>query len=361
MDLFSIFILSSEKAIKIQQYDGSMTCGNNGPYNDLETPVRNTSHWLITFLKSYELTGDMRFKTSAENCLRFLMSKEARPMGATFWHRKNPNKDFTNGVIGQAWTLEALVYAYQYLGGDEILKLAEQVFNLHPYCSKSKAWKVINVDGSIRAFDPTYNHQLWMAAIGSLIAQFGDPNILASTKDFVEAIPSNIRIYRDGVIKHHPDFYLKRDLVSKIRYVKDKYLNKSAARAYIYDKSVGYHGFNLFALALIAEIYPSLPFFKESLFLKSLKVIQNERFQNILNINKYAYPYNPAGLELAYAAQVFSNDKNSCEFWVGEQFKKTWDPKLGLMNLDNPFDKATAAARLYEGYKLDNVVLNHNG
>lgn len=36
---------------------------------------------------------------------------EARPMAATFWHRKNPEKDACNGLIGQAWTIEALTMA----------------------------------------------------------------------------------------------------------------------------------------------------------------------------------------------------------------------------------------------------------
>ena len=58
MDLYEIISLSASSALKLQRDDGSMPPGWNGPYRQQETPVRNTAHWLITFLKAYEITED---------------------------------------------------------------------------------------------------------------------------------------------------------------------------------------------------------------------------------------------------------------------------------------------------------------
>src|SRR5690625_349836 len=100
MELYDLLLKSTCSAKFTQKDDGSFPSGHNGPYKDSETPVRNTSHWLITLLKAYEITEDNSYLDSAYKALNFIMSAEARPMNATFWHRKNPEKDFANGLIG---------------------------------------------------------------------------------------------------------------------------------------------------------------------------------------------------------------------------------------------------------------------
>ena len=76
-----------------------------------ETPVRNTAHWLITMLKAYEISNETKFKDSAWRAVQYLLSPSARPMNATFFCRTNPEKDFCNGLVGQAWIIEALAIA----------------------------------------------------------------------------------------------------------------------------------------------------------------------------------------------------------------------------------------------------------
>ena len=49
MKLYDIIVDSSEKALmKISNHH--MPPGHDGPHFDVETPVRNTSHWLLTYL-----------------------------------------------------------------------------------------------------------------------------------------------------------------------------------------------------------------------------------------------------------------------------------------------------------------------
>lgn len=357
LSLLSDYITATaHSGLQLQSADGSMPAGNNGPYLDPETPVRNTGHWLIIFLKAYEISGVEIFKEAASNNLKYLFSKDARPMNATFYHRKNPKKDSSNGLMGQAWSIEALLYAYKVFGEDKILKLAEEIFLLHPYDKNLKGWEVVNVDGSIRTFDLTYNHQLWFAAVGSLLAKHGNSDIANSTTSFINAIDQNIAIYKDGVIKHKPLYFFRNTIFSKLRANYEFLRLQKADKNYIYRKSVGYHGFNLYALGMIKENFEGLPLFSSTKFNKMLKVIFTPQFKVLLNDNKYAYPYNPAGIEIAYALQQFGL-KQEVPTWLETQMHQFFDFEKNLMNRNNPFDMHTAAARIYETYRLNDYAL----
>ena len=45
-------------------------------------------------------------------------------MNATFYCRLNPEKDFSNGLIGQAWVIEALVEAHKLTKEDSYIEKA---------------------------------------------------------------------------------------------------------------------------------------------------------------------------------------------------------------------------------------------
>ncbi len=354
MNINEILVRSAYSVLKFQNSNGAMPAGHNGPYYDPETPVRNTSHWTISFLKTYELTGEIKYKQAAESCLSFLTSPEARPMSATFWHRKNPKKDFSNGIMGQAWTLEALEYAYRKLDDDRFLKIAEEVFLLHPYKPEHKAWQTVNVDGSIRGFDPTFNHQLWFAAIGSIIAEHGNVLIKDQTDNFLRALPNTMKSYPDGVIMHHPTGYL---LVSRRERIKASYRDfrvPKQEKEYTYLKSVGYHGFNLYALGLIHNIHPNLPFFSSDLFQSMIRVIGTEKFKRDLKLSPYSFPYNPPGFELGFALQKFG-DSNQALYFLKEDYTRSFSQESHQWGKINPIDSETAAARVYEAYQLENV------
>ena len=53
----------------------------NGVYDDPETPVRTTSHWLTTFSNVYEITDDEYFAEAANDAADYLLSEEARSCG----------------------------------------------------------------------------------------------------------------------------------------------------------------------------------------------------------------------------------------------------------------------------------------
>lgn len=203
MDIKNAIIqLADQKLTELSKF-GFINGGHNGPYYDNETPVRNSAHWITTFRYCYTLTKDERYKEAVLQCAAFLQSDSARPMSKAFHCRSNPNKDFSNGTIGQAWAIEGLVCAYELLKDKSLLDLAEEVFLLHPFDSQRKVWRIVNVDGSYKQYDPTYNHQLWFAAAGFMILKHRKSDkIKQQCEAFINAQDQLLRIYSNGLIKH---------------------------------------------------------------------------------------------------------------------------------------------------------------
>ncbi len=358
MKLHELIIKSAENAVKSQSKDGSMPAGHNGPYIDPETPVRNTSHWLITFCKCYELTKDKVYEEAAEKAINYLLSRDARPMGASFWHRKNPRKDFANGLMGQAWTIEALIKGYETFGNKKLLDLAEEVFLLHPYDEGANGWFIMNVDGSRYRLDGTYNHQLWFAAAGVLISKHAPSNISQLVNKFIHSKSFPASIYSDGCVRHLTLNFLAN---TKERKLKNLYFQKikGPGNAYMRMKSVGYHGFNLYAFALINSVMNDLKYWGSSDFKKISSVPLADSFKEEMLNSSYGYPYNPPGIEISFGLQTFFDDRREhINYWLNTQFSKTLNKDNYQMELGKTKDPVTAAARIYEATRLENYDLD---
>lgn len=355
--LDQLIVQSAREGVRMLSKADFMSGGINGPYKDKETPVRNTGHWLMIFLRAFSITEEKCFEDAAQKCLSYLMSTAARPMNATFWHRCKPEKDFTNGLMGQAWTIEALVTAYKHFKDKSILAVATEVFQLHPYDTNKNGWKIVNVDGSIRDFDVTFNHQLWFAAAGAMLMHENNAQEMPGVLNFIKNIPNNLQLYPDGVIKHIPIFYLKNGTLDQAWSIYSSIRQTKAKSDYIYLKSVGYHGFNLYAIVLIDELLSSADLFSLFKIKKAIEVTYTQKFRDSLNSSKYAYPYNPAGIELSYLFQQLSNHQQK-EFWLKEQITKTFDFSKGLMTKGQEIDQSTAAARLYEAIRLTDIEIS---
>ena len=126
MNLSEFLVFISENALS--ESVRFLKPGCNGPYNDFETPVRNYGHWLITFSKCYEINQDKKFLNKVKEFAEYLISNDSRPSGYAFHHRNSPNWDKCNGLIGQAWTFEALACASSVLNNTKYAEVAEKVF-----------------------------------------------------------------------------------------------------------------------------------------------------------------------------------------------------------------------------------------
>lgn len=364
MNLHEILLQSATAALALQDPDeGFMPPGHNGSYHDPETPVRNTAHWLITFLKAYTLSGESKFLDAAESTITYLCSDSARPMGASFWHRQNPDKDTCNGLMGQAWTIEALVLAAQQLQRPELVAIAEAVFLLHPYDETTGLWRCVSADGTYLNYDYTFNHQLWFAAAGGLLAAASpqSPDIDRRVRQFLNRLPINCTIHRSGLIRHAIPLTLFpvriRAGVAASQLWNIKRLPKVRAdQKQLHHKEIGYHSFNLYAFALLKQQYPQNFFWQQPKFQRILRYLQSPVYKASIQNNKFGYPYNPPGFEVPFALSVFGNPTPIEQSqWVSQQLEACYDFQSCLMTR-NTSDTMTHAARIYEATRLSNLL-----
>lgn len=349
--------------------DGSMPAGHNGLYQDDETSVRNTSHWLLTFSSLYRRTNDDRFKDAAEHTVSYLTSTDARPASETFFHRETPNKDRCNGLIGQAWTIEALTAASSVFERTELANLAEEVFLLHPQDQKTGLWKRVEVDGETLPFDATFNHQLWFAAAGGLLASLPSTTdqIDEQVRRFLDEIEANLRLYPSGLIFHplKPPISTKRLLhlvrADERNRIGITFLTSSvplqSRRQELKWKAIGYHSFNLYAFALLKREYPNHDFWKTSKWKRALEYVTTSEYRDTIWENEYGSPYNPVGFEVPFAMQVFGigTDEERRRL-ITEQLERHYNKDTKRMDRNTP-DIETLTARIYQATRLDDISL----
>lgn len=377
--LYGIIADCSDAALKIQRDDGSMPSGHNGPWSDPETPVRNTGHWAITFLHSHDHTGESKYLNAAKSALEYLESDAARPYGATFHHRISDQKDGCNGLIGQAWSIEALVVAADHLNRPELAELASDVFLQHPFEWDLAAWHPVEIDGSVQPIDMTFNHQLWFAAAGGLLARHpnSDPKVGEQVRRYLDELESNLNVMDDGLVYHpfKPDFDVRK-------YGKILFEGVKAGTAHTMvlgvlqgligweggddasedsgwtEKAVGYHSFNLYAFALLHRVYPDHPIWATEKVDRTLSYATTESYVDRLDGNPYGYPYNCSGIEAPYALRAFDRiSEADLSRWIERQFARTYDRDANAMSRNNP-DPTTLTARLYEATRLPDVTVD---
>lgn len=378
MNVHDLIVHCATSFLKRQNEDGSFPAGHNGPYHDIELPIRNTSHILILLLHAYTLTGDDRFIKQARDAAEYIKDDERRPMGANFWSRKTQGRDCSNGLIGPAWIIEALTFADPYFEDLGLRELAAGVFLLHPFNADKGVWQCVNVDGSHAPVDNTFNHQLLFAAAGSMIQ--GDKAIEEQVQTFMNRLNRNLGIYRNGLIIHHLKTHYMSNIKLKHRLkLKAKnslhFFRGDAYVDTVINKAIAYHAFNTRGFALLYKHYKDNPFWSSEIFRKIIGFIESDLYSKGLNhflhdrgseglvlpFNKYGYAYNPPGIEVAHTVQTFekyfkSTADEIAPMSLNNQLEKTFNWDTGFMDR-NTDDKFTLASRIYEIVYLKNYPL----
>jgi hypothetical protein len=349
---------SCSAALGLQAADGSFPAGRNGPYADRETPVRNTAHWLITLLHVHGLSGEAAFRDAAARAAAYLAADAARPMGATFLCRTLPERDFCNGLIGQAWAVEALAAASEGLGEPRYGALAREVFLMHPFDEGAGLWRCVNVEGSYGPFDMTFNHQLWFAASGALLDDDPRGEVGARVARFLDrTLESHLKIDPTGRIAHFVPAPRRRGAARRLLARVVQPIRRLRRGGAMVAKEIGYHAFNLYAFALIRGRLPGHPLWRSPRLLAALRFAGTPAYEGGLEDNTFGYPYNPPGFEVAFAAQAFAAEwrgPRPAAWWVGQQLRRTYDPARRML-CRNTVDPNTLAARLYEATRLEDM------
>lgn len=361
VSLGDLVLQAAAAALPSQAGDGSFPAGWNGPYRDPETPVRNTAHWLVLLLRCWEWTGEARWHEAAASALGYLLSPAARPMAASFWCRRKPQKDFCNGLVGQAWALEGLLEAHRLLEDERALARAREVFHAHPFCPRRAAWHCLHVDGHHGRIDPTFNHQLWFAVQAGELADRGDSVAAAALQTFLRRLPHRLLLYPGGLIRHENPWWSQRGTLDWA--MAGLRLSKTLpAEARIHAKSVGYHAFNTVALAQLLRWDQTGALRCDRRLRRVFRHLVSPAYRRRIMAAPYGFEYNPPGFELpvslilaaryGLADQVVAPATALIIPWIELQVCHGRDPGTGLFSRGSS-DPSTAAARLYEATWLD--------
>ena len=237
----------------------------------------------------------------------------------------------------------------------ELAKLAEEVFTLHPFDADLGLWRRVEIDGRVLGFDFTFNHQLWFAAAGALLAPHVGPEVTRRVERFLERLPANLCLYRDGLIHHTlvPAGLLVREPRYAYRQLRDRLQHAAVQRA----RAEGYHAFNCYGLALLATRHPEHACFRSHTFERLWRYARAFGFLASLESSPYGWAYNPSGFEIAYAIGVFESRRSGTQaHWVEQQLRHHFDFERFALDRDTA-DPATLAARLYEATRLPNLTL----
>lgn len=336
--------------------DGSLPPGHNGPYRDPETPVRNTAHWLVGFCTAWRRSREPALRAGAEAALGYLLSEAARPAGGAFHHRRAAGKDRCNGLVGQAWCVEALATAAEVLELDAAASVAAEVFQLHPFDERVGLWKRVEIDGRPLGWDATLNHQLWFAAAAADLVPRTEREVARRVERFLDLLPRNLALRPDGIVHHWcaPWGVARREPRVALRMARAARREAEA----LAEKELGYHAFNLLALARLRRRRPDHPFWRHDAFARLWRAARRPDFRTALADNPWGWPYNPTGLEMAVALEVFEGPgvRADQERWLADQLERHWEPQTRRLARDCP-DPETLAARLYEGAALPDLAL----
>ena len=372
MNCADLLVLVADATLPQQRPDGSMPPGHNGPYRHPETPVRNSGHWLHTFIKAFSLTGERRFEDAARRIAEYLLRPELRPGGFTFHHRTTPNRDRCNGLVGQAWTIESLALASSHFHSPDHAALALKVYRAHGFDAGTGLWTIREIDGSSPGFDPTLNHQLWFAAAASKLLNTGASDVAEALPIFLRRLPSHMRVFSNGLI-FHPIVHLQsaRQRVKEIgsRVAGGELFPRSLLRhpavanlTYQYLKSVGYHAFCAHALATLKPRTASHALWRSATLDRVARYLLSPEYAWLIeHESRYGFAYNAPGFELPWAVATLTNTADGetsalASAWMAAQLRRTysWDTKA--------FDRGTAdpvtlTARIYEMTGISDGVL----
>jgi hypothetical protein len=335
--------------------------GHNGPYGNTDTPVRNTAHWLITYGILYEKTNNEQFRAVAQQFADYLLKKAPRGTSGAIQCMSDDKFDRINGLIGQAWAIEALAYAASLFDDSRYHEAARSIFLSQRYNEKDHLWIRIDIDGENLGYDYVFNHQLWFAAAGVLLLSVGeDADIRFQTEDFMIHIDQNMAIYNNGLIRHflpiarpeRTSLRLKKFLIRRLHPL--RFLHPKCNR-YLYEES--YHLFNMYGFALIKKYFGPPQLFKLEKLRAAVRFAdeyvrrsQREWFGNkLMSYAKYSYAYNSPAFEYPFIAQTLKDgcDKTIQETLLNRQFNITYD-EVSCTFSRNTADPQTLTARIYE-------------
>ena len=364
-----LFLESVDRFLHDYHRNGFVTAGSNGPHNTPETALRNSSHWIISLMRAFQLTGNEHYKNSAVILGDKLLDRTFRPYGFSFLAREGKGVDRCNGLIGQAWVIEALAALHTLTDNQTYRNLGIQLAKQHKFDTRFSVWHSLDVDGTALNIDNVFNHQLWFCATATLINQRLDKVLNAHIQSFMDSLDKNLTVTESGLISHHIIRIIRSPRVRLQGLL--KHLRQGSLRHRLVTKSSkagrgnelsanardnGYHAFNTYAFTMLKNACPEHAFWNSTKYQKLTAYLRDPRFEEGLLGNIYGFPYNPPGFEVPYSLENLSDGESAeileySQIWLQRQIAFSYNPETKMMDR-NCTDPATQAARLYEATRF---------
>ena len=311
--------------------------GYNGPHFDIESPVRNTSHFLLFLLKLKKINPNLSDENLENELINWFKIDNKYFQKNVFIQRSKGSSDVVNGVIGSAWLLECFYEVYIQKKDSWFLDYSMKLIDCHKFNNYDFIW--YRYDPVIQKYstDKTFDHQLWYA-YARLLFKGIDKNLVT----FLENINFKKQIRKNGVFKH---VHYGNSLTSKLIFYRGE-LSKLNNKK-IPELEIGYHIYVIQALALINTKIKIFDIIDIGKLNNSFDFLSNFDFTSNSN-NKYLFKYNNP----LFSMPVINNQFNKyikCEKIMDEIVKinkeKFLNKKLELINYS---DFMTGVSRFYE-------------
>ena len=351
--------------------------GKNGPYQFKDTPVRNTAHWSIIYSYLWKKTNENKYKELAFVFLEYLLSEQKKSASGAIQCMEGKEYDKLNGLIGQAWVIEALIYAAKVYNIEKFYDVAIEIFNSQIFDENEGIWYRTDLDGTKLGFDYTTNHQVWFAASGLMILDYKfNKEIACKIDEFLNIInDKHFDIYSDGLIKHylklkrppiHSKYYYFKQNIKNLIYPLKKFDPNRFDKK---SQEIGYHLFELYGYGIVKQYRPEYKLYDKICFQKAvnygLNIDKLNKKMNVYNffrnpkakLNFYTYGYNSPAFEYPYIEYIF---KGKCTKQISDKLLDIQE-KITLNNLTgmlerNTNDAETLTARCYELVRLLDII-----
>lgn len=353
---------SARSALDLQREDGSLPPGRNYTYDEPGTPVRTTAHWLTTFSKVYDISGDDVFKSAAQAAVDYLLSDEARPHEHTFYCRNAKGKDKCNGLVGQAGPIRALTIAARVLGRDDALEEAHEVFSLHPFNKEIGLWEKVEIDGTLLSFDRTLNHQILFASGSSDLAEeYEDVSRLLNL--FLDRLEDNLRTHPDGLIKHYaqpPVFQVLKVVLRAPRHY-EMLLNEVMCHYYLHSrarkkKERGYQTVNLTGLSSLKHSFPNHDLWDQPSIRDSLSYVKHNA-DELLHRESVTHGSTIPGVDLTKISSTFETSLGTTiSAYIEHEIQQKIKDDSYLLR-SSSVDQHSQAAQISSFVDLPNITL----
>lgn len=342
--------------IRLSDRESIMPPGRNGPYLDLESPARNTAHWLVTYSVAYALSSDHKFRITGERLASFLVGSPLYRLKGVWVNRQKSPKDWCNGVIGQAWIIEGLHRAATVFGMEEAAQAARDLVSQLPFNQRYGAWERVDPVSGRLGVDFTFNHQSWFATARAEVLGGEDCEVQAFLDTSHER---SFGVDSFGIIRHTMDNRPSKRSPAVIASALQKRWLLGARKAAggiavnAIERGEGYHLYVLHSLARLSRATNGRhKLFGSDAFRTALRTAADPEFFRKLEDNHYAYPYNAPGFEYPLIVETFSHlepalNESLANEALEIQRRKTYRDGTGLFSLGTD-DPVTLAARLYE-------------